>query len=345
MKIWLALFSVLVVACVPGALAAPFADGTALKAAVDSCLVVNATGVTCCATANCGAAGTDEMDKWDVSLVTDMGESWNTGLGFIGLFTGASAFNANLSSWDVSSVTKMGYMFYQASAFNADLSSWDVSSVTDMRNMFREASAFNADISGWDTSSVMIMYYMFAWTSAFNADLSSWDVSSVTHMDYMFTAASAFNADLSEWDTSSVTSMYFMFASASAFNADLSSWDVSSVTDMTAMFVRASSFDADITGWDTAALYHPTSSVDYMFNSATAWLSFYERSTGHARNAGPPSAWTRTGCYISSAPENGDVGICPTKIVSGSTCQPTCNSGYTVSGTRCRGHHRAVLGL
>ena len=48
MKIWLVLFSVLVVACVPDAFAAPFADRTALKAAVDSCLAVDATGVACC---------------------------------------------------------------------------------------------------------------------------------------------------------------------------------------------------------------------------------------------------------------------------------------------------------
>ena len=56
----------LVVACVPGALAAPFADRAALKAAVGNCLAFDATGVACCNSgANCGAAGTDEMDKWD----------------------------------------------------------------------------------------------------------------------------------------------------------------------------------------------------------------------------------------------------------------------------------------
>ena len=33
------------------------------------------------------------------------------------------------------------------------------------------------------------------------------------------------------------------------------------------------------------------------------------------------------------APENGGVGDCPSSLQSGSTCQPTCNSGYTVSGT------------
>ena len=34
----------------------------------------------------------------------------------------------------------------------------------------------------------------------------------------------------------------------------------------------------------------------------------------------------------SSAPENGGVGDCPSSLPSGSTCQPTCDEGYIVSG-------------
>ena len=50
-----------------------FPDRAALKAAVDKCLAVDATGVACCNHgADCGAAGTAEMADWDVSLVTSI---------------------------------------------------------------------------------------------------------------------------------------------------------------------------------------------------------------------------------------------------------------------------------
>ena len=48
-------------------------------------------------------------------------------------------------------------MFFDAPAFNADISSWDVSNVAIMKGMFFGALAFNADISSWDVSKVMYM--------------------------------------------------------------------------------------------------------------------------------------------------------------------------------------------
>ena len=38
-------------------------------------------------------------------------------------------------------------------------------------------------------------------------------------------------------------------------------------------------------------------------------------------------------CDASAPIKNGDIGDCTSSLASGSTCQPTCNSGYTISGT------------
>ena len=187
-----------------------FPDRTALKAAVDSCLAVDATGVACCNHGgNCGAAGTVEMADWDVSMVTDMSS----------LFQSKGQFNADISRWDVSSVTTMHGMFHTADAFNQDIGTWDTSSVTTMGSMFQSTNNFNQDISMWDTSSVTDMQLMFYQASAFNQDLSRWDVSSVTTMGDMFQSSGAFNTMPVGWDTSKVTNSHNMFHSAAAWKA------------------------------------------------------------------------------------------------------------------------------
>lgn len=85
-----------------------------------------------------------------------------------------------------SNLTIIYNMFYGATSFNQDIGSWDVSNVTNMLGMFTIASAFNQDISMWDVSNVTDMRYMFYSASAFNQDLSGWCVSNLTSPPYGF---------------------------------------------------------------------------------------------------------------------------------------------------------------
>ncbi len=127
-------FSVLIVACVPGALAAPFADKAALKAAVINCLTAVPSGENCCSSggANCGAAGTDDMPLWDTSLVTDM--DWlfcpATNCGNNGVTIDVTKFNQPIGDWNTSKVTRMNHMLQGNAAFNQPIGKWDTSHVT-----------------------------------------------------------------------------------------------------------------------------------------------------------------------------------------------------------------------
>ena len=48
-----------------------------------------------------------------------------------------TAFNQDISDWDVSNVTDMGSMFLGTTLFNEDISAWDVSNVTNMFGVFQ----------------------------------------------------------------------------------------------------------------------------------------------------------------------------------------------------------------
>ena len=198
-----------------------------------------------------------DISGWNVSGVTDM--SW--------MFYSADAFNGDISKWDVSSVKNMSYMFSVADAFNGNIASWDVSNVKNMRRMFSDADAFNGDISSWNVSNVTDMSWMFEGADAFNGDISSWNVSNVTDMSSMFWDAAAFNGDIASWNVSNVTDMSQMFSDADAFNGDISSWNVSNVTDMSGMFTGADAFNGNIASWNVSGV----TNMSYMFYEAKAF--------------------------------------------------------------------------
>jgi surface protein len=222
------------------------------------------------------------MSNWDVSNGTDFYRMlggcsvfnqdlpWNfktTGtINMTSMFIDAISFNADISGWNVTRVTKMGEMFTRCINFNSDISAWDVSNVlyftsflniTD-RGMFDGCSNFDQDISGWDVSNALWMDSMFANCTNFNQDIGSWDVSNVETMRRMFYHAPTFDQDISSWDVSNVTNMLFMFSEASSFNQDIGSWDIISVTNMSSMFSSATlsttNYDALLIGWEVQSV-------------------------------------------------------------------------------------------
>ncbi|WP_111707128.1 BspA family leucine-rich repeat surface protein [Lutibacter citreus] len=234
----------------------------------------------------CSNLTVNAMDVPDLSLVTEMSymfsgatsfnqdiSSWNVSnvINMDFMFNNASSFNQDIGSWDVSSVINMNSMFYDASSFNKDIGSWDVSKVTDMGVMFFNATSFNQDIGRWNVGNVKDMSYMFSSATSFNRNIGSWDVSNVVNMNVMFNNATSFNQDIGSWNVSSVTNMGVMFSYATSFNQDIGSWDVSSVTDMSFMFNNATSFNQNIGSWDVSSVLDM---IDMLNNVTLSTLNY-----------------------------------------------------------------------
>ncbi|MFV0554244.1 MAG: BspA family leucine-rich repeat surface protein [Mangrovibacterium sp.] len=199
----------------------------------------------------CGATVfNQDLSDWDVSSVKNMSY----------MFRETTDFDSPLNWGDkTGNVTNMFCMFYYATAFNQDLSSWDVSSVTKMEDMFHGAAAFNSPLDWKDkTANVKDMGYMFCGATKFNQDLSDWDVSSVEDMSQMFRSADAFNnkGEPLDWGnkTKNVTTMYAMFYKASKFDQNISGWDISSLTTADFMLdncdMSPDNYDALLMGWN-----------------------------------------------------------------------------------------------
>ena len=135
---------------------------------------------------------------------------------------GDSSTYGDMENWDTSLVTSMGNAFNNNTSFNGDISGWDISAVTNMFAMFSGARAFNQDISKWVTSAVTRMYGVFFGASAFNQEIRGWDVSSVTNFTDMFTGATAFAAKYGTAPAFAITPTAAFFTPPASSDATLS---------------------------------------------------------------------------------------------------------------------------
>ena len=95
----------------------------------------------------------------------------------------------DVSNFDTSRVTTMGYMFSGMSSLTSlDLSNFNTSNVTEMNHMFFQVRSLTTlDLSNFDTSKVTTMCRMFdSMSSLTSLNLSNFDTSRVTNMEYMF---------------------------------------------------------------------------------------------------------------------------------------------------------------
>ena len=91
-----------------------------------------------------------------------------------GLFNGATSFNQDIGSWDVSGVNVLDYMFTNASSFNQDIGSWNVDGVWSMYVMFSGATSFDYPLCDWEPSSQYI-YLPPNWsTDSMDATIIGW---------------------------------------------------------------------------------------------------------------------------------------------------------------------------
>jgi len=131
------------------------------------------------------------------------------------------------------------HMFFYIDANSLDLSHFDTSRVTNMGYMFAYSGINSLNLSNFDTSNVTNMYAMFdEMYRLFSIDLSSFNTSKVTDMSSMFSSVYYLKfLDLSNFDTSKVTSMSNMFHDMTYLTSlDISNFDTSNVEHMGNMF-------------------------------------------------------------------------------------------------------------
>jgi surface protein len=276
-----------------------------------------------------GVALTTVGNSWNVGAVTvfdymfanDTGinvamSNWNAGsvasASMLDMFAGAGAFNQNISTWNVSKVIDMSYMFYQASAFNNGSSSgtanalaWNTASVINMSFMFYQDTALNVNISTWTTNTVTNMADMFYQATSFNdggvamaTSTNVWNVSAVTNMTSMFegdtTFADGTGTGLSTWTTSALQQMPRIFF-GTLVNETLTKWKTNVITPNGMTNWENGSFNVVNYSATLAAFVANGLSAANVSTLPTVSNSFYNQVGVNARTTLTSKGWVFSG--------------------------------------------------
>jgi len=229
---------------------------------------------------DCTSLTTENFNGWDLCAVTSIAS----------MFRGATSFNGYIDKWNLCSCTSLNATL-RDTAFNRDISGWDVSSVETFNSCFYGCSAFNKPLNAWNTASLDRCSFAFYNCSNFNQPLGSWQMDLVTTIEAMFFGCSNFDQDLSGWNTASLANADNAFKNTT-IDRDFSGWDVSQLTTATNMFdgvtLSTANYDALLIGWEAQTLQ---SGTDFSAGSST-YTGGGAAATARADLLAAPNLWT-----------------------------------------------------
>lgn len=198
---------------------------------------------------------------------------------FYAEFAGCTALTEvpSLGNWDVSSLTKIQYMFYQSpNVTSIDVSDWDVSNVTIFSNMFNTLLTeignliSIGDISGWDVSNGTSFQNMFRGTGITSIDISGWDLRGTTNGNRFASGVFASCISLQSITARNIqlgNKINYMFQETESLQSlDLTGADFSLVTEAMYAFAGCDLPSIDVSGFGFGAL----TEVEYMFQNMTS---------------------------------------------------------------------------
>ncbi len=217
-----------------------------------------------------------DISDWDLSNATDMGYF---------------AYNAQLTEiifpeeFDIQKVTNVAMAFNGAKIVNLDLSSWktrDLKNASSFINMSTvEEVKFSSNFS---TANVTTMASMFAGSSKLSSlDLSMFNTANVQNMSGMFNSVSNMaTLDISSFNTGAVTNMNNMFSNMSKLKTLTvgSNFTAASVISMASIFANDTSLTSlDLSSWGaTNSLTNLNRAFSGMTNLATLDLTGWDLS-------------------------------------------------------------------
>jgi len=212
----------------------------------------------------------------------------STNLSTNSMFKGATSFNQNVGSLNVSNVLTFLGMFQGAIKFNNggsnSIGNWTLKTTgsINMTSVFQGASIFNQSLNSWNTIAVTTIASIFESAIAFNNGLASgvggtmtWNTGNISSMARAFFLTNSFNQNISSWNVFNVLNYTQTFGS-SIFNNGLASgvsgvmsWTInnspSSSVTFSSTFSQNGSFNQDISSWDMSRVV----SLNSTFNAAS----------------------------------------------------------------------------